>query len=151
MRPLVTSQTEARFWAKVDKTGDCWLWTGGIAANGYGRFGVSHGEVVGAHRFAYELLVGPIPEGMTIDHVRGRGCSSRACVNPAHLEPVTQSENSRRARKTHCSEGHELNGANTYVLVRAGRRVRCCLACNPSLLRSVVAVEQRIATLEGKP
>lgn len=84
----------ARFWSKVEKAGpdECWLYRGTILNTGYGQisFGRRHRE--SAHRFAYADLVGPIPEGLTIDHL----CFVRACVNPAHLEPVTQFENTRR-------------------------------------------------------
>lgn len=69
----------------------CWVWRGGTV-NGYGRTSVA-GKAVAVHRAAYEVLVGPIPEGLTLDHL----CRNRACYNPAHLEPVTLSENVRRA------------------------------------------------------
>lgn len=83
----------ARFWSKVDKRpGGCWLWTGTMLRSGYGQFRLGLGHVR-AHRFAYELLVGPIPEGLTLDHL----CRVTACVNPLHLEPVTLSENVKRA------------------------------------------------------
>lgn len=80
-----------RFWAKVDRSDDCWVWTGTGTPKGYGQF-APHGKHVYAHRFAYELLVGPIPEGMTIDHL----CRNRGCVRPDHLEVVTRGENTRR-------------------------------------------------------
>lgn len=76
---------EQRFWAKVLKTDSCWLWQGRKNDNGYGLMLVD-GKNVRAHRFAYELLVGPIPEGLDLDHVRARGCTNRHCVNPAHLD-----------------------------------------------------------------
>lgn len=82
-----------RFWSKVDRDGGpdcCWPWLA-ARANGYGKFYVD-GRMVRAHRFAYELLVGPIPEGLVLDHL----CAVTFCVNPAHLEPVTQRENARR-------------------------------------------------------
>lgn len=82
---------EESFWARVDKTDTCWLWTDAPALTGYGR--VSRDNVVDyAHRVAYELAVGPIPPGLTIDHL----CRVRLCVNPTHLEPVTLAENTRR-------------------------------------------------------
>jgi hypothetical protein len=88
----------AAFWSHVEKTDDgCWLWTGAINHNGYGIFAVDGKKVARAHRVAYELEVGPIPFGLHLDHVEERGCTSRACVNPAHLEPVTQRVNNERA------------------------------------------------------
>lgn len=86
-----------RFWAKFQKDPDsgCWLWTGGVGAHGYGRFGFDR-RTVYAHRFAYETMVGPIPDGHVIDHVRARGCRYTHCVNPSHLEAVTPEENVAR-------------------------------------------------------
>lgn len=88
----------ARFWAKVDRhEGGCWVWMGGVNRKGYGQFGVLTAEgVVGyrAHRLAYELEVGAIPPGMVLDHL----CRNRRCVNPDHLEPVSDSENVRRGK-----------------------------------------------------
>lgn len=120
-----------RFWEKVDQNapGGCWLWTD-FLARGYGRISIG-GRMVRAHRFAYELLVGPVPEGLEIDHL----CRVRHCVNPAHLEPVTHAENLRRsdsisavyARRDRCASGHEFTAENTYV--RAGGH-RDCRACN---------------------
>lgn len=85
-----------RFWAKVEKTPGCWLWRGSHNMRGYSTFHVEAGrsepKKVLAHRYAYELLVGPIPDGLQIDHV----CRNKGCVNPEHLEPVTPSENMRR-------------------------------------------------------
>lgn len=120
----------ARFWMKVDGGGNrCWEWTASLR-NGYGQFGVRAGHVVPAHRFAYEHLVGPIPDGMVIDHL----CRNTRCVNPAHLEPVTNVENvmrgespmARNARTTHCTHGHELVGANLYVDPKGRRQCRAC-------------------------
>lgn len=118
-----------RFWSRVDRSGACWLWTAGRNNYGYGAFYPSKGNQVLAHRFAYELLVGPIPEGLQIDHV----CRVRACVNPEHLECVTSKENTLRgvspsalcAAKTHCPRGHEYDEANT----RLYRGKRYCRAC----------------------
>jgi hypothetical protein len=74
----------------VDDDG-CWLWQPAPGGNGYGRLSV-HGRLAYVHRVSYELHVGPIPDGLTIDHL----CRVRTCVNPAHLEPVTFAENTRR-------------------------------------------------------
>ena len=121
----------ARFWAKVDRRGpgDCWGWRAAINSHGYGVFSLG-GVVQYAHRLAYQCLVGPIPDGLTIDHL----CRVRSCVNPGHLEPVTHRENTLRgatlpaanARKTHCPKGHRYAGDNLYVRPRGGRT---CLAC----------------------
>jgi hypothetical protein len=127
-----------RFWSKVDRTAgpdSCWLWTASKFRDGYGQFRLDgHGRNVSAHRYAYELLVGPVPEGLHLDHVRARGCTSRACVNPAHLEPVTCRENLMRgsgfaavnAGKTHCAHGHKFSLENTYFRPKGGRACRAC-------------------------
>ncbi len=81
------AKLEARFWAKVEKGAGCWEWTGS-KCKGHGHLGVE-GRTVYAHRFSYELLVGPIPEGLVIDHM----CHNKACVNPGHLRAVTTKQN----------------------------------------------------------
>src|SRR5690554_6462185 len=99
-----------RFWPKIDRTDDCWLWIGKINNRGYGLFYLDR-RMQAAHRAAYQLLVGPIPDGLDLDHT----CRVRRCVNPDHLEPVTHRENLLRgasfaavnAAKTHCPHGHE--------------------------------------------
>ena len=73
---------------------ECWPWLGGIDGRGYGCAAAGNGRAVKAHRLAYQLLVGPIPEGLELDHL----CRNRVCCNPVHLEPVTHRENLRRAR-----------------------------------------------------
>ncbi len=86
---------EERFWMKVQlgATDECWLWISPqVSFDGYGMFTISHHNDVYVHRYAYELLVEPIPAGLTIDHL----CRKILCVNPAHMEPVTNSENLRR-------------------------------------------------------
>ena len=79
---------EERFWHKVDRSGDCWLWTGVVHRKGYGQFGDGQ-RIVQAHRFSYELVNGQIPEGMQIDHM----CHTRRCVNPEHLRLATNKQN----------------------------------------------------------
>ena len=119
-----------RFLAKVDTSGECWLWLAATDRAGYGQFKIA-GRQVKAHRYAYELLVGPIPPGLVIDHL----CRVTGCVRPSHLEPVTNRENVRRGdtagsgepqrSRTHCPRGHPYSGDNLYE--RGGRRM--CLQC----------------------
>lgn len=123
------------FWAKVDASGDCWEWTACRDRRGYGQIKLSsHGTRI-AHRIAWEMLVGPIPAGMVMDHL----CRNHGCVNPDHLEPVTNAENTRRgfagavnaarlALITHCPQGHEYTPSNVYIFPsRPGKRR--CLTC----------------------
>lgn len=116
-----------RFWEKVRKTDGCWFWTSTRGENGYGQFTLRTGVVRRAHRIAYELAVGPIPDGLEIDHL----CRVRACVNPAHLEPVTRQENIRRAvaAKTHCPKGHPRTPENSAHDHVNGSRVWRCKTC----------------------
>lgn len=124
--------TEERFWANIQKTETCWLWTRKLGEGGYAHI-FDNGISRIAHRYAYELLVGPIPEGFVLDHVKARGCNHRHCVNPDHLEIVTDKENilrgdglpAQNARKTHCYQGHEFNEVNTYF-INNGRSCRVC-------------------------
>jgi hypothetical protein len=117
---------EERFWLKVTKTEQCWLWTASTQ-RGYGAFAVRAGKLIRAHRFSYELLVGPIPEGLVIDHL----CRVRACVNPAHMEVVTMGENTARSNRaktqTHCKRGHAFSPENTYNRPDGARVCRVCL------------------------
>lgn len=89
VRELTDMERLSRFISR----GNCWEWIGAISTNGYGKTTISN-RTVSAHRAVYVLLVGPIPEGMQLDHL----CRVRHCVNPNHLEPVTAKENVRRAR-----------------------------------------------------
>jgi len=112
---------------------ECWEWIG-ATSGGYGGLKVD-GRMAKAHRLVYELLVGPIPDGLELDHL----CRNTSCVKPSHLEPVTHAENVRRGRagenskvKTQCPQGHLYTGDN--LVVTNGRRV--CRTCrNASSLR----------------
>lgn len=114
-----------RFIAKVDTSGDCWLWTGAVSSAGYGVLSVD-GSLVLAHRFSYHLFVGET-DATDLDHL----CRTTLCVNPFHLEPVTHAENIRRGMaarppKKRCNNGHEFTPENT------GRRkegTRYCIEC----------------------
>jgi hypothetical protein len=133
---------------QTDRSGgpdSCWPWLGGLDRGGYGKMRDQR-RTKGVHRVAYELAVGPIPDGMTIDHLchtadesclGGITCRHRRCINPLHLEPVTPGENTARGRsgrtsgahnrrKTHCPKGHPYDEANT---VRTGLR-RVCRECS---------------------
>lgn len=112
--------------------GECWIWQGTATDRGYGVLAFD-GKQHRAHRAAYEEWVGAIPEGLTIDHVKARGCTSTLCCNPAHLEPVTAGENSLRgdcpralnARKEKCLRGHEFDS----VRMVDGKAYRACSKC----------------------
>jgi len=119
-----------RFWMKVDKSETCWWWIGARNPSGHGRFWVA-GRNVPAHVFSYELHVGPVPEGLHLDHL----CEHPSCVNPSHLEPVTLWENLRRSprtparinsEKTHCPQGHPYDEANTHITKKGARHCRTC-------------------------
>lgn len=107
---------QSLFWSHVRFGFGCWRWTGSFYKDGYGQVGSTKFNSKRAHRVAYELLVGPIPEGMVLDHL----CRHTWCQNPRHLEPVTHAENIRRgvgrpaqnARKTHCKNGHPFDRVN---------------------------------------
>ncbi len=133
---------EERFWAKVRKPDQwteeaCWEWTGSQITNGYGNFRL-HGSNKMAHRVAYVLCVGKIPEGLVIDHL----CRNHGCVNPNHLEPATNRENflrgvarerwlAKHLARTHCKRGHPFSGDNLSFKPqpRNSRLVRVCVAC----------------------
>lgn len=114
------------FMARVDRSGGparCWPWQGPVKANGYGIGGRFIGERL-AHRTTYRLFVGPIPAGLTLDHL----CRRKLCVNPAHLEPVSLVENIRRATaaRTECAQGHPYGDSNTYRTRGGHRACRVC-------------------------
>lgn len=105
----------------------CWEWTGALTASGYAEIRRTP-KTLRVHRVMYELFVGPIPEGLVLDHL----CRNLRCVRPAHLEPVTQRENLARgisrSAQTHCANGHEFTSDNTYV--RPSRpKWRVCRTC----------------------
>ena len=89
----MSRSAEDRFWAKVDKTGDCWVWTGALTHSGYGKFKVRSYKVVLAHRWAYEVTHGPIPAGLFVCH----RCDVPSCVRPSHLFVGTQTDNMKDA------------------------------------------------------
>jgi hypothetical protein len=124
----------------VTDTG-CWRWTGSVTRDGYGHLRVA-GRMRMAHRYAWELLVGPIPPLIELDHTchvprlcsGGDTCEHRRCCNPAHLEPVRHRDNVLRsggpaalaAVTTHCPAGHPYTGRNLVVFADGKRRCRAC-------------------------
>lgn len=133
-------EMDKRFIQRVDGYGvraKCWLWQGYVGPNGYGVFPVTTAarpQRVLAHRYAYEVEYGPIPEGLTIDHL----CRTRSCVNPLHLEAVSRGTNVLRgigiaaenARKTSCQHGHPFTPENVYSYrTKSGRVHRQCMTC----------------------
>lgn len=122
-----------RFWRKVlILENGCWFWTGGKDNQGYGFFALEAKprKGIGAHVYAYTRSVGPVPEGLELDHK----CRNPSCVNPLHLEPVTTRVNVLRGfgacainvRKTHCIHGHPFSGENLYLRPDGGRACRTC-------------------------
>lgn len=135
-KPIDLVPTTPPPWLWVGFTGDgsCWVWPGFTTEKGYGKLTIPAPEAryrtVRAHRMVWEMIRGPIPEGLELDHL----CRNRACVNPDHLEPVTSRTNTMRgigptaanATKTHCLRGHEFNEINTYVRPDGRRQCRAC-------------------------
>lgn len=126
------SDNDPRYWSKVDQRGPdgCWPWLAAKTSTGYGNYGKAKGVNVLAHRHAYELTRGPIPEGLVIDHL----CRTRICCNPAHMEVVTNEENLRRGAgyglangmRDTCINGHPYTPENTYQPPVGARRCREC-------------------------
>lgn len=128
---------EDRFHANyvINRETACWEWTARLDRDGYGHLRVDGPRHL-AHRFAYTMLVGPIPEGLTIDHL----CRVRHCVNPEHMEPVTRAVNTLRgvsfsaqlAKQVACKRGHVFDEANTY----RWHGYRICRTCRSEYVRA---------------
>ena len=129
----MTDKQQRRFWANVDPTGNggrytyngeaCWIWQGYIRKDGYGGYTPKHARPRLAHRIAYELAHGPVPQGLELDHE----CRNKACV--LHVRAVTHRENMRntdKAQQTHCCRGHALTGRNVIVKANGCRNCRTC-------------------------
>src|SRR5216684_318642 len=131
MRPIGSHMATTNTKGPEPNSG-CWLWTGMLKDSGYGKIQTgtfANPNMQRAHRVAYELFVGPIPPGLQLDHL----CRVSSCVNPNHLEPVTNAENTRRGiagqwqkNKTHCPQGHEYTIENTMMYLGKWRRCRTC-------------------------
>ena len=127
--PIRPATDAERFWLKVNKTDTCWLWTGATSSEGRYGTAICEKRQQPAHRVAYQLLVGPIPDGLDIDHL----CRVTLCVRPGHLEPVDHrtnvlrgtSKQAQNAVKTHCKRGHEFTPENTRMRP-LGRNCRQC-------------------------
>lgn len=133
---LPKASVEDRFWKRVDKNQDCWVWKGAITPFGYGNWTwKERGKLMtdSAHHFAFVLSGRKIPDGFHLDHL----CRNRKCCNPDHLEPVTPRENTLRgigpsaenARKTHCKRGHEFSFSNTRLRQGKYGLQRVCRKC----------------------
>lgn len=127
MRMRAEAATPGPWMAKVTTSDDCWVWNAGVSGSGYGRYWHEvEKRFVQAHRYAYESVVGLIPDGLVIDHL----CRNRLCVRPDHLSPVTHAENVRRGAKSvlvvECAKGHEYSPENTYVKPNGCRDCRTC-------------------------
>ena len=110
---------QAKFWDKVDQTGDCWIWTAGKNLMGYGNFRYQ-GKTHNTHKLAYEFTKGPVSDGFHLHHL----CENKACVNPDHLIAMSPQDHGALRRMTHCQRGHELTPENT--IVRVTRKCRAC-------------------------
>lgn len=144
-----------RFWESVGQDGPfslfknapgpCWTWNGGHNRDGYAQI-TANGRTNGAHRFSYELHIGPIPVGLEVDHC----CRRRDCTNPDHLRAVTHAENMRNSNvghnsrsKTHCPQGH----AYDRETVGPYGKQRVCGTCARKATR---AYRERLAAAEGR-
>lgn len=135
-----------RIRARCAMDGSCLIWQGAQSRAGYGQIQIRAlaKQALYVHRVVYEYFNGPIPAGLEIDHVKARGCHSRACCNPAHLEAVPPSVNNarsdsiavRNAAKTHCPSGHALTGNNLTNRSRPGRECRICAVAHQKAWRA---------------
>lgn len=132
----ITYELINRFMKYVKETNNCWKWIGTNNWKGYGRFSICKNNITAighSHRFSYMIFKGKIPKGMTVHHK----CENKSCVNPEHLELMTEKENrelsgcwsAKNARKTHCKNGHEFTKENTYLHNRNGSMRRYCKIC----------------------
>jgi len=136
IRPA-TTPAYLRFWRRVLLDDGCWEWQGAHDKDGYGCFSVTAKESWRAHRYAYEFLRGPIPDGLVIDHL----CKNRGCVNPGHMEPVEPGENVRRGdgpghlvrRAGVCQRGHVIDENNMAASRTGRRRCRICQRANNAI------------------
>lgn len=142
----IKSTLMERFWARVNRDLDtgCWLWTGPLNHAGYAAFRVPGKTTTTGHRHAYEVMVEPIPAGLELDHL----CRVRACVNPAHLEPVTHAENMRRAAavRTSCTNGHAYSDRDVTP-----EGARQCQTCRADRNREFVQRRRRLGLQPGDP
>jgi hypothetical protein len=128
----IRGTAEERFWPKVDKSSDCWLWMGACHDYGYGRFNIGGGRIVPSHRFAYEALVGPIPIGLELDH---RPTCPKNCVNPEHLRPATRKQNLENmpGARSHSKSGirgvSQVAGSGTWCVRVSHNNVRYWGGC----------------------
>jgi len=150
-----------RFMEKVDKRGgfpaspyawdesmgECWNWTAarrgmkGTCAHEYGAFRMNQKQMY-AHRAGYEIFIGPIPEGLSLDHL----CRNTLCVNPSHMEPCTLRENQlrREGMRTHCKNGHEMSKENTVIMSGFPNR-RYCRRCRADASKKYAAKKRALA------
>jgi hypothetical protein len=142
---------EERLNARLDKSGECWVWLGATRPSGYGVIGIRDNSVGSVHRVSYVLAYGSIPDGLHIDHL----CRNRACARPSHLEAVTQAENNRRAgaarraANTHCRRGHEFSPENTFQTAKGARECRTCRNMRERAARRGMTLETFALLLEG--